>query len=102
MIRTAEKNRKQRFSNLPINIGSILKIAFGFAFLLRTSVIQTSLMTLGLASVAVAGFALWGWSFVATCAGIYLAWAIIKGVLSCLVSLAVIACFILLLIVLIF
>lgn len=79
MIRTAEKNRKQRFSNLPINIGSILKIAF-----------------------AVAGFALWGWSFVATCAGIYLAWAIIKGVLSCLVSLAVIACFILLLIVLIF
>lgn len=68
MIRTAEKNRKQRFSNLPINIGSILKIAF-----------------------AVAGFALWGWSFVATCAGIYLAWAIIKGVLSCLVSLLVLA-----------
>lgn len=79
MIRTAEKNRKQRFSNLPINIGSILKIAF-----------------------AVVGFAIWGWSLVATCAGIYLAWAIIKGVLSCLVSLAVIACFILLLIVLIF
>lgn len=68
MIRTAEKNRKQRFSNLPINIGSILKIAF-----------------------AVAGFALWGWSFVATCAGIYLVWAIIKGVLSCLVSLFVLA-----------
>lgn len=68
MIRTAEKNRKQRFSNLPINIGSILKITF-----------------------LLAGFALWGWSFVATCAGIYLAWAIIKGILSCLVSLLVLA-----------
>lgn len=79
MIRTAEKNRKQRFSNLPISIGSILKIAF-----------------------AVAGFVLWGWSFVAVVAGIYLAWAIIKGVLSCLISLAVIVGFILLLIVLIF
>ena len=78
MIRTAEKNRKQRFSNLPISIGWVLKIAF-----------------------AVAGFALW-WSFVAVVAGIYLAWAIIKGVLSCLISLAVIVGFILLLIVLIF
>lgn len=79
MIRTAEKNRKQRFSNLPISIDWVLKIAF-----------------------AVAGFALWGWSFVAVVAGIYLAWAIIKGVLSCLISLAVIVGFILLLIVLIF
>ena len=79
MIRTVEKNRKQRFSNLPISIGSILKIAF-----------------------AVAGFALWGWSFVAVVAGIYLAWAIIRGVLSCLVFLAVIVGFILLLIIFIF
>ena len=79
MIRTVEKNRKQRFSNLPISIGSILKIAF-----------------------AVAGFALWGWLFVAVVEGIYLAWAIIRGVLSCLVSLAVIVGFILLLIILIF
>ncbi|WP_296945977.1 hypothetical protein [uncultured Dysgonomonas sp.] len=79
MIRTVEKNRKQRFSNLPISIGSILKIAF-----------------------AVVGFALWGWSFVAVVSGIYLAWAIIRGVLSCLVSLAVIVGFILLLIILIF
>ncbi|NDV58166.1 hypothetical protein [Bacteroides sp. 519] len=79
MIRTAEKNRKQRFSNLPISIGWFLKIVF-----------------------AVAGFALWGWSFVAVVAGIYLAWAIIKGVLSCLISLVVIVGFILLLIVLIF
>ena len=75
MIRTAEKNRKQRFSNLPISIGWVLKIAF-----------------------AVAGFALWGWSFLAVVAGIYVAWAIIKGVLSCLISLG----FILLLTVLIF
>ncbi|MEA4809357.1 hypothetical protein [Macellibacteroides fermentans] len=68
MMRKAEKNSKQRISNLPISIGWVLKIAF-----------------------AVAGFALWGWSFVAVVAGIYLAWAIIKGVLSCLVSLLVLA-----------
>lgn len=79
MIRTAEKNRKQRFSNLPISIGLILKIAF-----------------------AVAGFALWSWAFVAVVAGIYIAWAIIRGVLSCLLSLALIIGFILLLTVLIF
>lgn len=79
MIRIAEKNRKQRFSNLPISIGSILKIAFG-----------------------VAGFALWGWSFVAVVVGLSLAWSIIKGILSCLVSLALIIGFMLLLIVLIF
>ena len=79
MIRTAEKNRKQRFSNLPISIDWVLKIAF-----------------------AVAGFALWGWSFVAIVAGLYLAWEILKGVLSCLISLVVIVAVILLLIVLIF
>ena len=79
MIRTAEKNRKQRFSNLPIGIGSILKVAF-----------------------AVVGFALWGWSFVAIVVGLYVAWSIIKIAFSCLVSLAVIIGFILLLIVLIF
>lgn len=79
MIRTAEKNRKQRFSHLPISIGWVLKIVF-----------------------AVASFALWGWSFVAVVVGLYLAWSIIKGVLSCLVSLAVIVGFTLLLIVLIF
>ena len=79
MIQTAEKNRKQRFSNLPISIGWVLKTAF-----------------------VVAGFALWGWSFVAVVAGIYVAWVIIKGVLSCLLSLAVIIGFILLLTVLIF
>jgi len=78
MIRTTEKNRKQRFSNLPISISLVLKIAF-----------------------AVAGFALWGWSFVAIVAGIYLAWEVIKGVLSCLLSLAVIIGFIILLAVLI-
>ena len=78
MIRTTEKNRKQRFSNLPINIGLVLKTAF-----------------------VVAGFALWGWSFVAIVAGIYLAWEVIQGVLSCLLSLAVIIGFIILLAVLI-
>lgn len=79
MIRTAEKNRKQRFSNLPIGIGSILKVAF-----------------------AVVGFTLWGWSFVTIIAGLYVAWNIFKIAVSCLVSLAVIIGFILLLIVSIF
>lgn len=78
MIRTAEKNRKQRFSNLPIGIGSILKVAF-----------------------AVVSFALWGWSFVAIVAGLYVAWNIVKVAVSCLISLAIIIGFILLLTVLI-
>lgn len=78
-MKQTEKISKQRFTFLPISIWWILKVAF-----------------------AVAGFALWGWSFVAIVAGIYLAWAIIKGVLSCLLSLAVIIGFILLLTVLIF
>jgi len=79
MIRTAEKNRKQRFSNLPINIGWVLKIAF-----------------------AVAGFALWGWSFVAVVVGACILWEIVKTVLSCLVSLLVLVVIICLVIVLIF
>lgn len=79
MIRTAEKNRKQRFSNLPISIGWVLKIAF-----------------------VVAGFALWGWSFVAVVAGIYILFAVVRTLLSCLVSLLVLAIIIALAMVLIF
>lgn len=79
MIRTEEKNRKQRFSNLPISIGWVLKIAF-----------------------AVAGFALWGWSFVAVVTGIYILWGVVKTLLSCLVSLLVLTVIICLAIVLIF
>lgn len=64
----AEKNMKRRSSKLPISIVWILKIGFG-----------------------VAGFALWGWSFVAVVAGIYILLAVAKAVLSCLVSLIALA-----------
>lgn len=75
----AEKNMKRRSSYLPISIRWILKIAF-----------------------AVAGFALWGWSFVAVVAGVYILLAVVKALLSCLVSLLVLAIIITLTTVLIF
>lgn len=78
MIR-AMKNMKQRTSNLPISIGWILKIAF-----------------------SVAGFALWGWGFVAVVTGLYIAYRVVKGVLSCLLSLLIMAVFVTILITLIF
>lgn len=78
-MKQTEKISKQRFTFLPISIWWILKIAF-----------------------AVTGFALWGWSFVAVVAGIYILWEIVKTVLSCLVSLLVLAVIICLVIVLIF
>lgn len=60
MIRT-EKNMKQRTSYLPIGIGWFLKIGF-----------------------ALAGFAMWGWAFVAVVTGAWIAFRFLKGVLSCL------------------
>jgi hypothetical protein len=75
MIR-AEKNMKQRTSYLPISIGWVLKIGF-----------------------AVAGFALWGWVFVAVVAGLYIGFKFLKGLLSCLLSLLILAVVITLLIV---
>ena len=78
-MKQTEKISKQRFTFLPISMWWILKVAF-----------------------AVAGFALWGWSFVAVVAGIYILWEIVKTVLSCLVSLLVLAVIICLAIVLIF
>ena len=80
MIQTI-KNRK-RGSNLPISIGAVLKIGF-----------------------AVAGFALWGWSFVAVVAVVAGAWVffrILKGLLSLLLYLLIIAVIITLLVVIIF
>jgi hypothetical protein len=78
MIRT-EKNRKQRTSNLPISIGWVLKIGFW-----------------------VAGFALWGWTFVAWVVGLYIGLKLLKGILSCFLSLLLIIASIILLTVLIF
>ena len=78
-MKQTEKISKQRFTFLPISIWWILKVVF-----------------------AVAGFALWGWSFVAVVAGIYILWGVVKTLLSCLVSLLVLAVIICIVIVLIF
>lgn len=78
-MKQTEKISKQRFTFLPISMWWILKVAF-----------------------AVAGFALWGWSFVAVVVGVCILWEIVKTVLSCLVSLFVLAVIICLVIVLIF
>lgn len=75
----AEKNMKQRTSNLPISIGWVLKIGF-----------------------AVAGFCLWGWAFVAVVAGLYIGFKVLKGLLSCLLFLLVLAVLITLTVVVIF
>lgn len=78
-MKRTEKNSETRSSNLPISIGLVLKIAF-----------------------VVTGFALWGWSFVAVVVGIRIAFAVAKTLLSCLVSLLVLAIIITLAIGLIF
>ena len=78
-MKRTEKNSETRSSNLPISIRLVLKIAF-----------------------VVAGFALWGWSFVAVVVGIYVLLAVAKILLSCLFSLLVLAIIITLTIVLIF
>lgn len=67
MIR-AEKNMKRRSSYLPISIGWVLKIGF-----------------------AVAGIAIWGWVFVAVAVGLYIGLRLLKGLLSCLLSLLILA-----------
>lgn len=79
IMKRTEKNSETRSSNLPISIGLVLKIAF-----------------------VVTGFALWGWSFVAVVVGIRIAFAVVKTLLSCLVSLLVLAIIITLAIGLIF
>ena len=67
MIR-AEKNMTRRSSYLPISIGWVLKIGF-----------------------AVAGIAIWGWVFVAVAVGLYIGLRLLKGLLSCLLSLLILA-----------
>jgi hypothetical protein len=78
MIR-AEKNMKRRSSYLPISIGWVLKIGF-----------------------AIAWFALWGWAFVAVVAGLYIGFRFLKGLLSCLLPLLILAVAITLLVAIIF
>ena len=75
----AEKNMKHRFSNLPISIGCFLKIGF-----------------------AVAGFVIWGWAFVAVVTGLYIVLHLLKGLISCFLSLLIIMVVITLLIAIIF
>ena len=68
MKRNEDKNRKQRTIYLGISIGWVLKIAF-----------------------IITGFALWGWAFVAVMAGACIGFKVLKGLLSCLLSLLIIA-----------
>lgn len=70
---------KRRFTNLPRSIVWVLKIG-----------------------IAVAGFALLGWWFVAVVVGMKIAVAVVKTLLSCLVSLLCLAVVITLIIALIF
>lgn len=79
MKRNEDKNRKQRTIYLGISIGWVLKIAF-----------------------IIAGISLWGWAFVAVVAGLYIGFRLLKGLLSCLLSLLILAVAITLLIAIIF
>lgn len=61
-----EKNRKQRFTSLPISIKLVVRIILVFL-----------------------GFSIWGTGFIWVLVGLYLGWAVIKQLFSCLVSLSV-------------
>lgn len=79
MKRNEDTNRKQRTIYLGISIGWVLKIAF-----------------------IVAGIAIWDWGFVAVAVGLYIGFKVLKGLLSCLLSLLIIAVAITLLVAIIF
>jgi hypothetical protein len=79
MKRNEDTNRKQRTIYLGISIGWVLKIVF-----------------IG------AGIAVWGWGFVAVAVGLYFGFKVLKGLLSCLLSLLIIAVVITLLVAIIF
>ena len=61
-MESIEKNRKQRFTSLPINISWIIRIVIG-----------------------IAGFYLWGYAFIWAILGLYLIFSIIRKLMSCLV-----------------
>lgn len=64
MKQTAEKNKKQRSSYLPISIGWVLKIV-----------------------LIIVGYSLWGTGFTWALVGFYLFYDVIRGILSCLLML---------------
>lgn len=64
MKQTAEKNKKQRSSYLPISIGWVLKIV-----------------------LIIVGFSLWGIGFIWALVGLYLFYDVIRGILPCLLML---------------
>lgn len=69
-MRSIEKNRKQRSTYLPISIKLVVKIA---------------LMALG--------FCVWGTGFIWALAGFYLAFPVLRGILSCVLALNVVIAF---------
>ena len=68
---TAEKNKKQRSSYLPISIGWVLKIV-----------------------LIIVGYSLWGAGFIWALVGLYLFYDVIRGILSCLLMLGALIAFI--------
>ncbi|MDR1120682.1 MAG: hypothetical protein LBM08_07160 [Dysgonamonadaceae bacterium] len=79
MKRNEDKNRKQRTIYLGISIGWVLKIAF-----------------------IITGIAIWGWAFVAVTVGLYIGFKVLKGLISCLLSLLILVVVITLLVAIIF
>jgi hypothetical protein len=79
MKRNEDKNRKQRTIYLGISIGWVLKIAF-----------------------VITGIAIWGWAFVAVTVGLYIGFKVLKGLISCLLSLLILVVVITLLVAIIF
>ncbi|MBD8347753.1 hypothetical protein [Dysgonomonas sp. HGC4] len=67
MKQTAEKNKKQRSSYLPISIGWVLKIV-----------------------LIIVGYSLWGAGFIWALVGLYLFYDVLRGILSCLLILGAI------------
>ena len=67
MKETAETNKKQRSSYLPISIGWVLKIV-----------------------LIIVGYSLWGAGFIWALVGLYLFYDVVRGILSCLLMLGVV------------
>lgn len=71
MKQTAEKNKKQRSSYLPISIGWVLKIV-----------------------LIIVGYSLWRTGFIWALVGLYLFYDVIRGILLCLLMLGAVIAFI--------